>query len=547
MTVADSASAVEIPSPVKRPAGWSVAFDTILERGGDWLNPILVKEARQALKSRQFVICFGLVLGLGWGWSLLGIAILSPGVHYIPGGAMMLSGYVAILAVPVLVIVPFSAFRSLASEVEDGTFELLSITALNASQIVTGKLGSAAIQLLIYFSALSPCVAFTYLLRGVDIVTIAAVLVYGFLASLLAAGIGLLCATLTRSRIWQGFLSIGLVLTLFFFGLWLVVGAIFAIAEEPIPYQEPGFLLVNVGAGVFYLSVVTMLVLAAASQITFASENRSTRIRVVMLVQQLIWTGVMVTWTLMAPYKYWLVVAFTGAGLYWAVMGSFLVGEEAQLSPRARRRLPQSLLGRVVFTWFNPGSGTGYIYCIANLLALTVVLLFVDEMLRFTSVLPAGSSTGSWFALLLLAYLMFYLGLGRVLVVTLRRFVHVTQLAAVFLQLGMAFVGSLGSWVFQTWVIDISSYQVGWQLFNWGWSLAQIADRGITAETGQALVFMSGLALVLFAVNLWLVVPAASAVRMLVPERVLEDDSKGDPKRGPAAPARSPWQETDGG
>ena len=189
MTVTDSASPIEIPRPARRPPGWSAAFDAILERGGDWLNPILVKESRQALKSRQFLICFGLVLGFGWGWSLLGIAILSPGVHYIPGGAMMLSGYVTILAVPVLVIVPFTAFRSLASEVEDGTFELLSITALSARQIVTGKLGSAAIQLLIYFSALSPCIAFTYLLRGVDIVTITAVLVYGCLASLLAASI----------------------------------------------------------------------------------------------------------------------------------------------------------------------------------------------------------------------------------------------------------------------------------------------------------------------------------------------------------------------
>ena len=547
MTVADSASPIEIPRPARRPSGWSAAFDAILERGGDWLNPILVKEARQALKSRQFLICFGLVLGFGWGWSLLGIAILSPGVHYIPGGAMMLAGYVTILALPVLVIVPFTAFRSLASEVEDGTFELLSITALSARQIVTGKLGSAAIQLLIYFSALSPCIAFNYLLRGVDIVTITAGLVYGCLASLLAASIGLLCATLTRSRIWQGFLSIGLVLALFFFGLWLVGGAIVVITDEALPYQEPGFVLVNVCAGVFYLSVLVMLVLATASQITFASENRSTRIRVVMLVQQLIWTGSMVTAALMSPYQYWLVAAFIGAGLYWAVMGAFLVAEEAQLSPRARRRLPQSLLGRVVFTWFNPGSGTGYIFCIANLLALAVVMLFVDQMLRFTSVLPAGSSAGSWFVLLLLAYLMFYLGFGRLLVMTLRRFVRVTQLAAVLLQLGIALVGSLGSWVFQTWVIDISNYQVGWQLLNWGWSLTEIADDGITSDTALTLMLMSGLALVMFGVNLWLAVPEASAVRILAPERVLEDDCRQPSQQEPVAPATSPWQDIEGG
>ena len=49
---------------------------------GDWLNPILVKEARQALKSRQFVITFGLLLICGWVWSILGLAIIGPEAAY---------------------------------------------------------------------------------------------------------------------------------------------------------------------------------------------------------------------------------------------------------------------------------------------------------------------------------------------------------------------------------------------------------------------------------------------------------------------------------
>ncbi len=38
-----------------------------------------------------------------------------------------------------MIIIPFSAFRSLAMESEDGTFELLSISALSAWQIIFGK------------------------------------------------------------------------------------------------------------------------------------------------------------------------------------------------------------------------------------------------------------------------------------------------------------------------------------------------------------------------------------------------------------------------
>ena len=44
------------------------------------------------------------------------------------------------LSVPLVVIVPFGAFRSLAVEQEDRTYELMSITALAPRQIVAGKL-----------------------------------------------------------------------------------------------------------------------------------------------------------------------------------------------------------------------------------------------------------------------------------------------------------------------------------------------------------------------------------------------------------------------
>ncbi|MHB8953051.1 MAG: hypothetical protein ACYC4U_08710 [Pirellulaceae bacterium] len=42
------------------------------------------------------------------------------------------------------------------------------------------------LQMLVYYSALSPCIAFTYLLRGVDIVTILLILFYTLWASVLA-------------------------------------------------------------------------------------------------------------------------------------------------------------------------------------------------------------------------------------------------------------------------------------------------------------------------------------------------------------------------
>ena len=172
---------------------WS-RMDLYLERAGEWLNPILVKESRQALKSKQFTITFALLLLCGWGWSFLGTMVGGRAVEIV-------YGYYWVLAIPLLVIVPFSAYRSLAAEREDGTYELLSITGLNSRQIVTGKLGSAILQMLVYYSALSPCIAFTYLLRGVSILSVLLILFYTFVLSLSASAVGLFAATLKN---WSG-------------------------------------------------------------------------------------------------------------------------------------------------------------------------------------------------------------------------------------------------------------------------------------------------------------------------------------------------------
>ena len=102
MTVVDPLA----PLPQSAPGGESLPMRIVphttwdrvelaLEWAGEFVNPILVKEARQALKSKQFVITFTLVLICGWGWSLLGIATLQEGAFYAPSGPRMLIGYFA--------------------------------------------------------------------------------------------------------------------------------------------------------------------------------------------------------------------------------------------------------------------------------------------------------------------------------------------------------------------------------------------------------------------------------------------------------------------
>ena len=159
-------------------------WEAWLLRASERLNPIVVKEARQALKSRQFTITFTLVLAACWLWSMLKLALLGPSAYYLSDGRELFFGYYIILSFATLVIVPFGAFRSLTSEREDRTYELLSITTLRPRQIVSGKLAAAVLQMLVYLSAVSPCLAFTYLLRGIDIPTIVIIVAYTVVADI---------------------------------------------------------------------------------------------------------------------------------------------------------------------------------------------------------------------------------------------------------------------------------------------------------------------------------------------------------------------------
>src|SRR6187455_429102 len=87
-----------------------------VERASDWLNPILVKETRQALKSRQFIATFFLMLIASWIISVFGIVFSGAGVEYRAVGREFFSAYYVVLAVAVFVVVPFGSFRSLLGE-----------------------------------------------------------------------------------------------------------------------------------------------------------------------------------------------------------------------------------------------------------------------------------------------------------------------------------------------------------------------------------------------------------------------------------------------
>jgi hypothetical protein len=520
-------------------------IEALLDRAGDALNPILVKEARQAMKSRQFVVTFSLLLIFGWLWTVLFIAFGVPAIFFAPVGPGVLIGYYIVLSVPLIIVVPYAAFRSLAAEVEDGTYELLSITSLSARQIVLGKLGSAILQMMVYYSALAPCIAFTYLLRGIDVVTIALFLVYTFLASLLLSIFGLMMATVTRSRHWQVLLSVVFVMALLIFGFFWDMGVISAIVDmDSLPYDNPEFWIVNSCVVSFYVPLALLFLLIAAGQVTFASENRSTPIRAVLLVPPLLLVGWFVYFWLRFNEEAPMFVFVILAGIYAAVCGMFLTGETAQLSPRAMRQLPQSLLGRMTFTWFNPGSGTGYMFAVLNLLAI-LLLAAVAIMVGHIYQVEDAPDLADWtpLAICVFGYVAGYLGLTRTLIVLARQVTPVGMLASFLCHVIVATAGVLFPLLIQalvSWGNFTTFEYTSLQLTNWCWTLYETIDNPGAGLPSYAFAIVGIFGCVMLLLNLVLTAREVEYVRLQAPRRVQEDEAALHPQQ--AKPLKkSPW------
>jgi len=526
-------------------------LEGLLEKLGDRLNPIVVKEARQAMKSRQFVVTFSLLLLCGWVWTLLFVVSGLPAIYYAPVGPGVLMGYYAVLSVPLLIVVPYAAFRSLAGEWEDGTFELLSITALSARQIVTGKLASAVLQMLVYYSALAPCVAFTYLLRGIDIVSIFLLLGYSFAASLLLSTCGLMVATVTRVRHWQVLLSVVFVMALLVFTfVWDASFLAFLSNGGTLPLDQPDFWIAHLCALTFYIPAILLLLFIAAGQITFASENRSTPIRVLLLVPQALIIGWFIYLWRRIGHEGPLYFLIFVAAMYWAAVGAMLTGETAELSPRALRRLPQSFLGRMLFTWLNPGSGTGYIFVVLNLAAVLLVAYVVPAIgplptLQSRVLSRQLPEPDMWFAVsaCLLGYLAAYLGTTRLFVILIRRYTPVGMPATFLFHLILVICGVLVPLLFQRAITGRTYENLAYsslQAPNWAWTLEIMSRTGTFRSALPSLGIIMFVGAVVFLINFVQSAREVQRTRQVAPTRVLEDDLVLHPV---TPKKRNPWDE----
>jgi hypothetical protein len=246
----------------------------------DRLSPILVKELRQGMRARIFILSFLLLQVF---LIVLTLANLAAQDDYATLNSQ--NGFFwGILGFSLLVLTPLRGLVAMSGEIKNRTLETIMLTRLTAWRVVAGKWSALFAQSLLLVAAVLPYVVVRYFINGEDVVSdfkwIALMLWLSGLLS--AASIAVSCLTNPVIRV---LVIIGIVVT----GTTSVESVIAFGLGSANGWEIVGWLLV---LGFF---IPALLFELAASSIAPASENHALRRRLLAVLFFL--TAVVLEWT----------------------------------------------------------------------------------------------------------------------------------------------------------------------------------------------------------------------------------------------------------
>jgi hypothetical protein len=262
------------------------------------------------------------------------------------------------------------------------TLDLITLTTLSPLRLVVGKLLAQGVKLATFFAGMTPFIAMSFLLGGIDFVTIGIALGVVFMWSMWFCAASLCLSTLSRSRATTGvLLAGGLVLLLFLFvNAARYVVMFFSIGFFPgfgVPAGRPWAALAVTTT--FCAATMANLMLIADNRLSLPSESKVTGLRVGFLVQFLL----IIVWLLksIGPTASRVeLVEVLGAvgGLHLAVVAMFTVSEDLAVSRRALRLIRSASAWRRLMNVFRPGASRGAVYVLAQMVLLLIAGWVID-------------------------------------------------------------------------------------------------------------------------------------------------------------------------
>ncbi|MFY9344212.1 MAG: hypothetical protein WAT39_17100, partial [Planctomycetota bacterium] len=327
-------------------------------RWSDRLNPILVREVQQAMKGRVFALTV-------WATLTISVVIAVATVQgYEPRGGAGRTAFdagIATLMPLLLFVVPMQAFQSMRLELRGGIVEQLLLSALRPHRILFGKLQAAMVQFVLYVAVLSPLLATSYLLRGVDLPTIVLGLLFALLGCVTATAVAVSSAAQAVLPALQPLANLGTA-----FGLGMAAFGFVGFAGSGQYTNSLGWLMRSaegptvIAAITLGAIVATLLsLLVARSFLLHAFENKATAFRVFLFALPVLAFGWMYAFLDPTVHDEAFPVLVFLALLVAVVFGLFMFTEQKELSPRVRAHVPASALAGLVVAPFLPGRERG--------------------------------------------------------------------------------------------------------------------------------------------------------------------------------------------
>ena len=349
----------------------------IPEKINDRLNPIVVKELRQAVQGKFLIvvlICFLCLQLLTMGLFLTGEAVTAS----FNAGLNVFRVLLGILFGTCLLFVPAYTGIRLASERADANVDLLFITTLQPRSIIWGKFFAGIVLTVLLYSACMPFMTFTYLLRGVDLPSVFILLALDFIVVAVGIQCGILIGCLPANRVFKVILGVG----------WLVAMNIVFTTLMVVMFMPGGLLDSGIGSqldswefwrgalGVLIggSSLIGIFALLSIALISPLSTNRALPVRVFATSVWLL-TGIgAAIWSIgindFIPIWVWAIlhILLHSIGLFVAV------SERESLGQRVRRTVPRRWLLRLLAFLFYSGAAGG-VACSSLMIILTLLFM----------------------------------------------------------------------------------------------------------------------------------------------------------------------------